>query len=280
MRKLHGFFRNQSKQTIILILLFMAVVFGWLDYITGFEIAFSFFYLIPGAIATWYISRNSGYALIVGSMIMWLLINKLVGETYSNEIIRYWNTLIRLIVFLFTIRLVDEFKHALYHQRLLAHTDYLTGIANNREFFFQAETELRRARRFDHPISMAYIDIDDFKHINDQFGHAEGDHVLKLIADGVQAVIRQTDTAARIGGDEFAVLLPDTDEAGAEAIIKKITERLQQETQGLRSPPTLSVGVVTFHKAPDQVEELIKGADEAMYNIKFHSKNGVNYLSK
>lgn len=280
MRKLHDFFLSQSRRTIILMLVCMVILFGWLDYITGFEIAFSFFYLIPGAIATWYISRNSGYILIVGSMVLWLIINRLVGETYSSEIIRYWNTLIRLVVFVFMIRLVDEFKHALYHQRLLAHTDYLTGIANNREFFFQAETELQRARRFEHPISLAYIDVDDFKRINDQFGHSEGDRVLQFIANEIQAVIRQTDTVARIGGDEFVVLLPDTDESGAGAIIQKITDTLRQGTQSLASLPTLSIGVVTYHKTPERAYDLLNRADEAMYDIKSHSKDGVNFLSK
>lgn len=278
MQKVHAFFLARSKSTIITIVLFVIIIFGWLDYITGFEVTFSFFYLIPIAIVTWYVGQNSGYWATFLSMLIWLVSNFAAGERYSQELIRYWNASIRLVVFVFIIRLLEEFKRALSHERLLSHTDYLTGVPNSREFYFQAEAELLRATRFNLPITMAYMDVDCFKQINDQFGHSEGDAVLQTIGLTLLSNIRQTDWAARLGGDEFAILLPNTDQSGAEFIINKVQNKLAEEMTTTKSNATFSIGVVTFTVPPATVDELLHRADEIMYEVKTKGRNGVKFV--
>lgn len=276
--KINAYFLGRSNTTILSIVLLIIVAFGWLDYLTGFEIAFSFFYLIPGSIAAWYIGRNSGFFITFVSMAVWVITNFAAGETFSKEIIRYWNASIRLFVFIIIIQLLEEFKRALNHERLLSHTDHLTGIPNSREFYFQTNEELLRAARSKLPIAVAYIDVDSFKKINDQFGHAEGDLTLRVIAQALTYSVRQTDTVARIGGDEFAILLPDTDQNGTMAVMNKVQKNLMEEMVRTKSNATFSIGVITFTHPPASVDELLQKADKVMYEVKSKGKNGIEFV--
>jgi diguanylate cyclase (GGDEF)-like protein len=278
MQKVHAFFLTQSKPSKITFILFIVFGFGYLDYKTGFEITFSFFYLIPIAIATWYIDRKTGYVIASLSIAIWIISNYMAGERYTYEIIRYWNAFIRLTVFIPLIWLLDEFKRALHHEHLLAHTDSLTGIPNSREFYFQVNAELLRASRFNSPFTIAYMDVDNFKQINDQFGHSEGDSILKSIAQSMLSNIRQTDIAARLGGDEFAVLLPNTDQSGAKFILDKVQNKLLEQMEKTNSKVTFSIGVVTFHIPPASVDELLRRADKIMYAVKAKGKNNIIFI--
>ena len=278
MQKAHSFFLTQSKASILAIVLFIIVIFGCLDYLTGFEVTFSFFYLIPITIATWYVGKNSGYIITFLSMAIWIISNFVAGEKYSQEIIRYWNASIRLVVFIFIIRLLEEFKRALNHERLLSHTDHLTGVPNSREFYFQANAEILRATRFKLPITVAYIDVDSFKQINDQHGHSEGDCILQAIANALLCSVRQTDTVARLGGDEFAILLPNTDQSGTISVMNKVQNKLAQEMAKTKSNATFSIGVVTFFIPPASVDELLQKADRIMYEVKSKGKNGIEFV--
>lgn len=260
------------------IVLLIIAAFAWLDYLSGFEITFSFFYLIPSAIAAWYIGRNSGFFISFVSMAVWVITNFAAGETFSKEIIRYWNASFRLFVFIIIIQLLEEFKLALHHERLVSHTDHLTGIPNSREFYIQANEELLRATRSKLPIAVAYIDVDSFKKINDQFGHAEGDFTLRVIAQTLACSVRQTDTVARIGGDEFAILLPNTDLNGTMAVMNKVQNKLMEEMMQTKSNATFSIGVITFTLPPASVDELLQKADEVMYKVKSKGKNGVEFV--
>ena len=164
------------------------------------------------------------------------------------------------------------------HERLLSHTDHLTGVPNSREFYYQANAELLRANRFKLPITVAYIDVDSFKKINDQFGHLEGDAILQIIAQSIQSSVRKTDTVARLGGDEFAVLLPNTNQNGARFILKKIQKKLEEQMTNTKSKATLSIGVASFDQSPNTVDELLHTADQIMYEVKDNGKNNIVFI--
>ena len=278
LQTIHLFFLKQSRSSNLLIILSIVTVFGYLDYITGFEITFSFFYLIPMIIAAWYLGKNTGYFIALLCIIIWVATNWAAGEKYSNEIIRYWNAFFRLSIFLIIIWLVEEFKRALLHERLLAQTDYLTGIPNSREFYFQANAELMRASRSKQPITVAYIDVDFFKQINDQFGHMEGDSVLRAIAQSIRANIRKTDIVARLGGDEFAILLPNTDQNGAKYIMDKVLSKLAEQMERMAFNVTLSIGVVSFGLPPESVDDMLRKSDAILYEAKSGGKNKVIFF--
>jgi len=274
----HLIFLKLNRNTVFAIVLVLVALLGYLDYATGFEITFSFFYLIPISISAWYIDQKIAQIITAISITTWMVSNWLAGEIYSQEIIRYWNASVRFIVFYFISYLVSEFKLVLQQERRLSRTDYLTGISNSREFYNQAELEIKRADRYKHPLSAVYIDLDFFKKVNDEKGHREGDKLLKTITQLISSNLRKTDVFARLGGDEFGLLLPNTDQRSARTVLQKVEMKVMRELKDIHSPVSLSAGVITFLSAPKTVDELIHKADALMYQAKSQGKNQVVYI--
>jgi diguanylate cyclase (GGDEF)-like protein len=153
----------------------------------------------------------------------------------------------------------------------LAHTDSLTGLANRRWLLELLEREFTRARRYRRPLSLIYLDLDGFKEVNDGFGHLFGDGLLRSSARSMQSVLRAADMLARIGGDEFAVLLPETDLAGADKVVGKLRRALHSTTRpyGTALPPLdFSAGICQLREADRTIDDLILRADEAQYLAK------------
>jgi diguanylate cyclase (GGDEF)-like protein len=153
----------------------------------------------------------------------------------------------------------------------LAHTDSLTGLANRRWLLELLEREFLRARRYRRPLSLIYLDLDGFKEVNDGFGHLFGDGLLRSAARSMQAVLRAADLLARIGGDEFAILLPETDLAGADKVAGKLRRALASTTRpyGAALPPlTFSAGICQMRETDRTIDDLILRADDAQYLAK------------
>ena len=156
--------------------------------------------------------------------------------------------------------------------------DYLTGIANRRTFFESAELELERWRRFPRPLSLIAIDADFFKNVNDTWGHPAGDEVLRNLALTLSASVREIDVVARVGGEEFAALLPSTDLDGAIRLAERF--RIAVEGQRVRAGDaeisyTVSVGVASMAAGVGGVDQLMKAADQALYAAKKAGRNRV-----
>jgi diguanylate cyclase (GGDEF)-like protein len=163
----------------------------------------------------------------------------------------------------------DELKRI----RLSAVTDPLTGLYNRRLFAESFEKELNRARRYGLPLGIVILDLHRFKEVNDKYGHPRGDDVLRAAAATLQRALRTSDSAFRIGGDEFAVLLPQTDAAHAIALSRRIEAVFAEILRPLRLSfaVTMDHGVATFPQDGDQVEQLIHVADERLYRFKHAS---------
>jgi len=250
---------------------------GILDFVTGYEIAFSLFYLIPISLLTWVTGRRLGIVACLAGAIVWLLADMSAGSSYSHPVVYAWNALIRLSFFLIVTLLLSELRRSVQIERELAHTDYLTGAMNSRFFFELLQMEIDRFKRYQRPFSLAYIDLDNFKAVNDQFGHMTGDQVLRTVVGHAKGSMRKTDVVARLGGDEFALLLPETNQESAQVAISKIQSGLLQEMQKSRWPITLSVGVLTCVAAPPTRDELVKAADDLMYSAKREGKNAIKF---
>jgi diguanylate cyclase (GGDEF)-like protein len=274
---IHVFFLLRHKSAALYLALSLVVIIGYLDYATGFEISLSFLYLVPIALATWYVNTRIGYIVTSVSVLTFIFSDWAAGEAYSQEIIRYWNGFTRLVIFLLAIWLMQEFKRALAHERMLSQTDHLTGIANTREFYQQVTAELARTNRSHCPISIAYIDLDGFKQVNDSLGHRAGDHLLRIVAQSFQSTIRKTDLVGRLGGDEFAVLFPNTAQAGAACIMQRLNHVFLEQMKQLHVEVTLSAGVISFKSVPASVDEMIHEADTLMYKAKSGGKNDILY---
>ena len=255
--------------------LFVAVV-GIGDYVTGNELSFSLFYLIPIVLVTWFSGRNLGLAICVIAAITWFIADALVGQSYSQPIIRYWNAAVRLGFFVMVTLLLPALK-ALDREKEIARVDHLTGTANRRHFFEVAQTELDRSQRFKRPFTIVYIDLDGLKTVNDQSGHQTGDKLLCAVVNRAKSSLRRTDLMARLGGDEFILLLPEIGQDAARMTVPKIQSILQDEMRRNDWPVTFSIGALTYRDGPITADELIRRADDLMYSVKKSGKNAIAY---
>jgi diguanylate cyclase (GGDEF)-like protein len=159
----------------------------------------------------------------------------------------------------------------------LADTDDLTGISNRRFLRRQLPQEVERAKTFNIPLTLILFDIDEFKQINDSFGHVIGDVVLSELCGVVREALRPTDTLARFGGDEFAVILPHTDREGAVAVAERLLSRVREVTIPTDDDGaiqcSISIGVAELHSGLENANDLIRAADEKLYDSKRQGKN-------
>ncbi len=250
---------------------------GYIDYRTGFELSISLFYLIPITMVAWIFGRASGLAVSALNAIVWLISNLLAGQEFSDPFVGVWNTIIRYGLYSVVTILLVELRHALEEERLLANTDPLTGVLNRRSFNEIAEKKMIYSEVNNHPYTMVYIDLDNFKTINDTFGHAIGDLVLKFVVDTIQTHIRNTDFLARLGGDEFGILLTDIDQEHAEAIIQRLQSALLEKMEFNHWEVTFSIGVLTVLSMPESVDKLVSLTDAVMYEVKSKGKNAIQY---
>ena len=136
---------------------------------------------------------------------------------------------------------------------------------------------MERSERYKHPFTIAYIDIDGFKAVNDQFGHSVGDKLLRAVVHCSKRHLRKTDTIARLGGDEFVFLLPETDQNTARMVALKLQKNLLDEMLRNHWSVTFSIGVLTCLKPLSTSDELINRADALMYSVKKNGKNAIAY---
>ncbi|MBL1319769.1 MAG: EAL domain-containing protein [Methylophaga sp.] len=171
---------------------------------------------------------------------------------------------------------ITEKKRSDEHIIWLAEHDVLTELYNRRKFNATFEQLLNNAKRFDQQGALLFLDLDQFKDINDRYGHKAGDQVLKHVAETLLSLARTTDSVARLGGDEFAIILPQTDQDGAINFAQKIIEQLAKintSSNSSRYKVTTSIGIVQFPLEDQTIEELISNADIAMYQAKAKGKN-------
>ena len=266
-----------SKGWLNAIILGSVMILGLVDYFTGVELSLSFFYLIPVSMAAWALGKYSGLSYSVLSATAWLVSNSFSGQTYSNIFVGVWNTLIRFGFYGVVTILLAELRNALEEERLLANTDPLTGTLNRRSFKEITEKKMVMSEVNQRPYSMVYMDLDNFKTINDKLGHATGDRVLKTVADTIHTQIRTTDYLARLGGDEFAILLTDIDQEHSETIVRRILARLLDTMKPNGWEITFSVGVLTVLSMPESSEQLVSLADALMYEVKTRGKNAIQF---
>ena len=177
----------------------------------------------------------------------------------------------------------DALRQANHELECLARTDGLTGLANRRHFMEAFQRELDRASRYGHELTVLLLDLDHFKSVNDTHGHAAGDAVLRQAARAIEEICRDVDLGARIGGEELAVLLPETDAEGAHALAERLRRKIWQTEHlspaGTPFRVTTSIGVATSTDLPVTAEALLHTADEALYRAKEGGRNQVAVAS-
>jgi len=248
-------------------------IIGYADFITGEQVSFSVFFLLPISLITLQ-DRESGYVIAMLCAAVWLVNDLISGAVYTHPMIPFWNATVRLIYFLLHATMLSILITMLRHERSLARHDPLTTAANWRHFEETAELELQRARQSGQPITLAYLDLDNFKQVNDTLGHAVGDELLQNVVRTLRRAMRQQDVVARLGGDEFALLLPGIGRDAVQPVLQRICRSLQELFAALKTVAvTASIGAVTFTRIPPTLEEMVQQADNLMYTVKRSGKN-------
>ena len=261
--------RTRALAASVGLLLAIAVA----DYLSGYEIQISVVYLIPIFYATTRVGRSTGLTIAVLSSMGGIGTDLLAGQRYSAWYVLPIIFVLRTALFLVFVEVVTALRHALDREKESARTDPLTGVSNRRHFMELTGASLAFARRYRRPMTIAYLDVDDFKQINDRLGHQTGDHVLRAVAYTVRSRLRTTDVVGRLGGDEFAVCLPETGAEEAGAVLGKLREDAAAAVPESCRSVTLSMGMVTFGYPPATVEELLERTDTMLYAAKREGKN-------
>ena len=272
-QKLDKWLKRQPNWQLCCLSVLLTLVIGVIDFAVRVDLSISIFYLVPVALAAWYINRSAGMLIAVLCSLVWLWAD-VAPKHHDLLFIPIWNSGIRLGFSMVVSYLISLQQQAYQRELHLAQRDGLTGIHNRRAFIEILQLEMERSRRYGSPFTLAYLDIDYFKGVNDQLGHAEGDRLLKAVARRLQSTVRTSDTIGRLGGDEFAILLPHIGSTQAYQSLTRIHAQLKL-TVSSRWPIGFSIGAATFLKSPNSVDEAITRADEIMYKIKRTGKNGL-----
>jgi diguanylate cyclase (GGDEF)-like protein len=234
-------------------------------------------YFLPLVWVAWRCSVELTMMMSVMVSLIWALSMYAGGREYAAVWIWGFNVVTQAIAFVVVGYLVNQLRAALLREMLLSRTDSLTGLSNSRAFYEQADAMLALCRRRGWPVSVAFLDLDHFKRINDVYGHARGDQLLRHVADVLTINLRDSDLKARIGGDEFVLLLPDTDRAGAEQVLLKLLQGFGQSAHLVDTHVTPSIGVVCAMDAPSDLEIMIRAADDLMYDVKAGGRNAIRF---
>jgi diguanylate cyclase (GGDEF)-like protein len=257
-----------SPARVWLLALVTIVVVGAADWFGGAEVALSLVYLVPIAMVAWSQGRTAAAAAAWLAAGAWLVVDL---HSHWDELVtalEVINALVLLTVFHLFGQLLATLRDRLDREWMHGHTDPLTGLHNRRAFWSACSRELERCRRFGEPFTLAYLDVDRFKGVNDRHGHAAGDQLLRGIATELGRDLRQLDMVARLGGDEFAVLLPGTHAFGANKVLTRLRERLHAADWRRVFDVDFSLGCLTVEAAPVDVDAVVQRADQLMYEMK------------
>jgi diguanylate cyclase (GGDEF)-like protein len=244
-----------------------------LDLLTGADIRLHALYIFPLTIIALHCDRKSFF---VGALILSLVLQL---NTFFHDAIPMNSLLtdegIALISSVLIVSLARMSRINYLMVQDLACRDVLTGLLNRRAFDSTAEKEMAKQARYGGVFSLAVIDLDNFKTLNDTKGHAAGDKALKLVANVLQEHTRYVDSVSRLGGDEFAILIPETGERECNVICRNIARLIEKKMNDVGFPVTASIGCATFDQAPESLSYALQAADRAMYAVKEERKNAL-----
>ena len=291
---LRSFFNVPPTYSRLVITVFLAAYllgFIWFTYVQDSLYARAILFSIGGLIVlsdgVWITirhARQSPGVIILAFALGILVVGRLVRLTFllidSDKPVTLFDDSFSQMVSLaaphFAIPIATIAFVVLAYERLthrlnaLLRQDELTESLNKKAFYEEASREITRAIRYKHPTSFLMLDIDNFKAINDQFGHIQGDKVLKQVADQIRQSLRSTDLISRFGGDEFVMILPETKITTAQKIAQRIIETTAQASTGTF---TVSIGLAALVNESDTVESVLNRADQALYKAKKAGKN-------
>ena len=275
--RLVKYFSSKSIYFVICFSFVSLLIVSMLDYVTGYETTLILFYLVPVISASLLLNKNWAIAFSILGTLLVVIVELLSQNIYSSVFIAFWNGLAVFGVFLTVSGILIVLRNSLLKEQKLARLDMVTGISNSRHFYELASIEMSRARRYKRAFTVVYVDVDNFKKVNDDMGHDKGDDLLRLIAATIKKNIRVNDIVSRVGGDEFILLFPETDKGKAKSTIETVFKKLKIVMFNKKWKVTFSAGVITCLTAHCDIQKIIKAADAQMYYAKKHGKNKIKY---
>jgi diguanylate cyclase (GGDEF)-like protein len=248
-------------------------VIGWFDFFSGTELRVFPLYYAPVSLLAWNVGRAGAIVAAVLSSVAWLGFNLMAGMSFSAPVLWIANTVVLATSFAVVGLLISSLKGALVRERSLSRSDALTSLLNTRAFYEEGARLLALCQRKDHPLALAYLDLDNFKAVNDTLGHEAGDGVLRSVAEVLKASTRPSDLCARLGGDEFTVLLAEAEPDEATRALERLRLLLSARLKATSVPVTCSMGAIAYREAPDTMETMVRDADALMYLAKAAGKN-------
>ena len=267
--------RNLPKMLLIALGTLIICGAAYIDHVTGRNLSFLCFYLVSVSFFVWFTTRRIGVLISVLCATIWVIENAGDKAHPFHSEISYLNMSIELVFFFLVALLLCSLKEALGINEELSRVDALTGAVNRRAFYDLAGREIARLERHKCPFTVAYMDIDNFKVVNYRFGHKAGDQLLRSVADTVRKNLRKLDIISRLGGDEFTILLPETEAEAAQVVLSRMRNVLLNIMEANKWPVTFTFGTVTFLKAPSSVEEMVKKVGSLMYSGKDSGMNTI-----
>ena len=238
------------------------------------EFRLGILYVVPVLLVAWHDGLGWGIGFAGATSLLRFVIGIDQMPPDTPVAARAVNELAYVAVLGVAIAGLSQLRRTQAQLQLLATHDPLTNVLNARAFTNQLSQELGRNRRYGRPLALIYLDLDDFKTVNDAHGHATGDAVLRLVAYAMRSAVRQADVVGRLGGDEFAVLMPETEGMVAHAAATRLANGIRTVFRGTPSV-TASIGVVSVTGTEAGTDELIRKADQAMYEAKRGGKDRV-----
>lgn len=223
-------------------------------------------------VIAWMDGRRNGLLVAVLAAAMWTVSDIASDRQFSSLWIPWANGVTRLVTYSLVALLAAQVRRQFEREHDLATRDGLSGLQNRRSFLEVGEAEVERSKRYAHPLAVIFLDLDDFKQINDSQGHDAGDAALRATAKALLRALRTSDRVARLGGDEFAVILPEIGYDAAVEAARKISAAANQAL-AVYPPVKASIGVAWFGEADRLFTAMLKAADELMYEVKESGKN-------
>jgi diguanylate cyclase (GGDEF)-like protein len=270
------------QRLVFIVSIIIVILIGYYDLQTGAHISMMLLYSVPILLSAWYCGRLDAIVVAVIAAACWFIVNALNKPPGGSDAILSWNAFTRLAIFAliaYTVSLQAQLRRAFDRAKLRAETDSLTGLLNESAFRERVDGEMKRSWRYNHPLSLAYIDLDDFKQVNDSQGHARGDKLLRLVTETITRTIRKTDFAGRVGGDEFAICFPETGEEQVQKAVETLVNAMDIMTSQSGWQVTASIGVVTCQDIYETYDALLGEADRLMYVAKEKGKNAAEFAT-
>ncbi|HEY2761753.1 MAG TPA: GGDEF domain-containing protein [Pirellulales bacterium] len=265
----------RGRCCLLLVGLMLAVAVA--DYASGERYTVYVLYFPVVALSCWTLGLTAALVLSFFSSILWIVDDIFAPPEPIPYLAKYWQALTRFLVFALFAYMLSRLRTALYREYQLSHYDELTGLANRTSLFENGQRDVSRCRRTDRPLTAVFVDLDQFKQVNDRDGHAEGDRVLRAVADAIRESTRDTDLTARIGGDEFVIVSPEMSYDDAQRYTQRLQEHLRSAMQHGGWPVTFSIGAATFNEPPLRLDDIVKVADDLMYDVKRKQKDAVHH---